>query len=115
MLKFIRNHLAEVTVPSIGAVVARTEPGGFVELRRVDPQPQDSPAVVWSLRAVFGYVNPALFGNPAFPEDRFPQEFIVNVGGTLFRVDMPRERMALEGRTLQAEGVTLWQIEQEQE
>lgn len=111
MLKLIRNQTGEVTVPSIGAVVARCEPGGFVELRREDPQPQDSPVVLWSLRAVFGYVNPALFNNATFPEDRFPQELRINVGGVLFRVDMPRERTAFDGRTLQAEGATLWQIE----
>jgi hypothetical protein len=105
LFKRIRGEAGEVSVTSIGAVVARCEPNGWWELRRADPQPEDSTLTVWSLRAIFSYVNPTLFGDP-----RFAQEFRVKLGDKLFRLDMPAERMALNGRSLQAEGVTLCQL-----
>lgn len=73
----------------------------------MDPQPEDSTLVVWSLRAIFGYVNADLL---FYRRDL--QEFTVNMGGKLYRLEMPSDRMALAGRSLQAEGVTLWPVDE---
>ena len=104
IVKRISGRTGELTVPP-GAVAARIGPKGNWELRRAEPQPQDSTLAVWSLRAVFTYVNPVFFG-----DRRFPPTFTVKIGGKLFRLDMPPERMVLSGRSLQAEGVTLCQL-----
>lgn len=107
MFKRIKGSVGEIhTVPDIGAVVAQCEPDGWWELRRVDPQPQDASVTLWNLRALFAYLNPVFFGDA-----RFPVEFQVRLGQKLFRIDMPPDRMAVDGRVLQVEGVTLWELE----
>lgn len=108
MFKSIKGQVGEITIPSIGAVVARCEPDGWWELRRVDPQPQDAPVPEWNLRALFSYLNPIFFG-----DSRYPLEFKVQIGpGKLFRIAMPADRMAVNGQVLQVDGgVELWELE----
>lgn len=99
-VKSIRGRDGEVTIPAIGASV-----GDFREwhlARREDPR-SGKPGVL-TLRAVFRYVNPALFNEPSLRK-----QFIVQLDRKRkFRVDQdPAKKPVLEGLTLTMEGVTL--------
>ena len=102
----IKGRHGEVSVAGLGAVVGRFDgQGGWWELiRREDGQQQGKP-VVYRLRAVLSYVNPGLWKRF---EDKI--RLTIVVGPNKFRVE-PRERMELNGKVLQSEGVTLCQIE----
>jgi len=91
----------------VGAVVGRFDGlGGFWELtrREAKDQQQGNP-VVYRFSAVLSYLGP-LYSN-----ERLRKEVLIKVGGDLFRVEpIEGQRMELQGRTLQSEGVHLWPV-----
>ena len=105
-LKLLKGGRGEVTIPSLGAVVARIDraAGGWweVTLREDDRKPGEPAS--YRLRALFTYLNAAFLEDEAYQK-----EFIVWLGGKRFKVEWPgSERMALSGRSLSVErGVTL--------
>lgn len=104
----IRGRHGEVTVAGLGAVVGRFDgQNGWWELIRAKEHQKSGELLVYRLRSVLSYVNPALW-------TRFEDKVKVHlrVGDNLFRVEaVEGQRMELRGATLQSEGVTLCQIE----
>lgn len=110
-LTSIRGGRGEVTIPALGAVVARIDraSGGWWEVSvREDDRKPGEPAS-YRLRALFTYLNPAFLTDP-----EYKKEFVVWLtNAKRFKVEWPgSERMALSGRTLSVErGVTLVELD----
>jgi len=102
----LRGREAEVTIPSLSAVVARIEPPeGEWSLRRDEAKQGEAPR--WLFHAVFSYVNPLLFN-----DDRFTKRFTVRISRTKqYRLEFPEGQMVLQGRSLLSKGVTLWPVD----
>lgn len=104
----IRGRHGEITIPGLGAVVGRFDgEGGWWELHRREEPQKSGELAVYRLRAVLSYINPTLWGN-----EGMKKRLVLKIGESLFRVDVVEgQRMELNGRTLQSEGVTLCQVE----
>lgn len=102
----LRGREAEVTIPSLSAVVAKIEPPeGQWSLRREDAKQGETP--LWHFHAVFSYVNPLLFN-----DERFKKRFVVRISRTKqYRLEFPEGQMVLQGRSLLSRGVTLWPVD----
>jgi hypothetical protein len=110
-LKNIRGRRGIVTIPALGAVVARidAQDGGEWEVSRRDDDRKEGEPPTYRLRALFTYLNRGLL-EMISKDPRYETEFIVWLTkDKRFRVDWPDRRgMALSGRTLMIErGVTL--------
>lgn len=104
----IEGREGEVTIPSLGAIVAKIEaPTGKWTLVRREEGPAGESAV-FSLHAVFSYVNEGLFKNEAFKK-----KFIVTIAkGKQYRLQQrPGGKTELSGRSLLMEGVELWPLD----
>lgn len=112
----IRGRHGKVTVPGVGAVIGKFDgEGGWWELTALDPEKQVAgEPTVYRLRAILSYVAP-MFWSATKPDGspKFRKEVVLQVGQKLFRIDVADgQRMVLNGRVLQSEGVTLCQLEQ---
>ena len=110
-LKSIKGGRGEVTIPALGAVVARIDraAGGWWEVSAREDDRKSGEPVSYRLRVLFTYVNPAFMNDP-----EYTKEFIVWLTSEKrFRVEWPgSERMAPTGRTLSIEkGVTLVELD----
>ena len=106
-LTSLRGDRGQVTIPSLGAVIATIEPpkGSWTLRREEESSPQGD---VFILRVVFSYLNPHLWDSP------YQKEFIVRVGKhKQFRLTQAEgEKTVLEGLSLLMEGVSLWPLGQ---
>lgn len=101
----IKGRHGQMSIPSMGAVIGLFDgQGGYWMLRRHEDGQQPGKPVVYRLHAVFSWVKAELW-----KDDRFKKVLAVKVGTELFRVEpIEGQRMELQGRTLQCEGVQLW-------
>jgi hypothetical protein len=109
-LKSIKGSRGEVTIPALGAVVARIDraKGGWWEISAREDDRKSGEPVSYRLRVLFTYLN------PAFMQDaEYNKEFVVWLGDKRFRIEWPgHERMAPTGRTLSIEkGVTFVELD----
>ena len=105
----IEGREGEVTIPALGAIVGKIEaPTGNWKLIRREEGPAGERAV-FSLHAVFSYLNEPLFRN-----DGFKKRFVITIAkGKQYRLEQrPSGRTELNGRSLLMEEVQLWPIEQ---
>lgn len=113
-LKQIRGRRGVITIPSLGAVVARidAQDGGEWEISRREDGRKEGEPPTYRLRALFTYLNPALL-KMIESDPRYKTEFVVWwTANNRFRVEWPGQRLALNGRTLMIErGVTFVPIE----
>ena len=115
-LKQIRGRRAIVTVPSLGAVVARidAQDGGWWEVKRREDDRKEGEPPTYRLHALFTYLNHNLL-KMIQQDPRFTTEFVVWMTATQrFRIEWPgSEGMAFTGKTLMIErGVTLVPIDE---
>lgn len=105
----IRGRFGELSIPAMGAVIGRFDGDqGFWRLTRHEDGQQPGNPVVYRFHAVLSYLNRGFYDDP-----RFVKLLTVKVGQQLFRVEpIESQRMELQGRTLQCEGVNLWPVEQ---
>lgn len=110
----IRGVHGEVSVSGLGAVIGRFDgQGGWWELTRKYEKQATGEPIVYRLRAVLSYVNPTIW-NATKPDgsEKFKKKVVIRIGDNLFRIDEAEgQHMALNGRVLQSEGVTLCQVE----
>lgn len=115
-LKQIRGRRGVVTIPSLGAVVAKidAQDGGWWEVSRREDDRKEGEPPTYRLRALFTYLNQSLL-KMIQDDPRFETEFVVwMTADKRFKVEWPGSQgMALTGRTLMIErGVTLGPIDE---
>lgn len=113
-LKQIRGRQGEMTIPSLGAVVAKIDgqQGGFWEVNRREEGRSEGEPPTYRLHALFTYLNKNLIAMIE-RDERFKVELVVwMTAKNRFKVTWPgSQRMALNGRTLIVErGVSLVEI-----
>jgi hypothetical protein len=104
----IRGRHGDLSIPAMGAVIAKFDgENGYWLLKRHEDGQQPGNPVVYRFHAVLSYLNRGFYD-----DERFVKVLTLKVGTQLFRVDpIDGQRMELQGRTLQCEGVNLWPIE----
>lgn len=110
----IRGRHGEVTVDGLGAVIGRFDgQGGWWELIRKFEKQKTGETIMYRWRAVLSYVNPVIWSaKKPDGSDKWRKRIVIRIGDNLFRIDVAEgERMELNGRVLQSEGVTLCQLE----
>lgn len=107
MFNRIRGRHGEVTISGVGAVVGKYDgEGGWWEIIRREDGQQPGKPVVYRFRAVLSYLG----SSPLWDNPRLKKVFTLKIQSKLFRLE-PVEEMVRDGRRLQSEGVTLWEIE----
>ena len=114
-LNKIRGRRAEVTIPTLGAIVARidAQDEGWWEISRRDDDRKEGEPPTYRLRALFTYRNPGLM-KLIKDDDRYKTRFVVWLtANDKYEIKFPgSEGLALDGKVLYIEkGVTYEHID----